>query len=227
MTTVLTKDKNYVIFHSPGTFFDEKSSRPIESWDLKKAIKLSKEIDERYGAKPYGFSFVTYREADPVKDKNGNELKVEPKRIAWSPGTVYLGGIVETYDEVMKRNDPEEEILRNNMSGGMWTIITNTNSYKTVRPFKLDDVIVDESGTITARGEDYKEYHEEKEIDFLANKICDILLVNPNSVNLGQVSKGWLADVLYNGSTLEGVVKDDPIEAMKSLLEKAQHQKKS
>lgn len=133
---------------------------------MKKAVELSKEISERYGAKPYGFSFVTYREADPVKDEKGNELKVEPKRVAWSPGTVFLGGVVETYDEVMKRNDPGEQTLRINMSGGMWTIITNTNSYKTVRPFKLDDVVVDESGTITARGEDYKEYHEKKSKEY-------------------------------------------------------------
>lgn len=65
-----------------------------------------------------------------------------------------------------------------------------------------------------------------KDIDLLANEITDILLVNPNSVNLGQASKGWLADVLYNGSTLEGEVKDNPIEAMKSLLLKAQQQGK-
>lgn len=84
---------------------------------MKKAVELSKEISERYGAKPYGFSFVTYREADPVKDEKGNELKVEPKRVAWSPGTVFLGGVVETYDEVMKRNDPGEQTLRINMSG--------------------------------------------------------------------------------------------------------------
>lgn len=64
-----------------------------------------------------------------------------------------------------------------------------------------------------------------KQIDLLANEIGDILLVNPNSVNLGQVSQGWLADVLYNGSTLEGDIKNDPIEAMKSLLEKARQSK--
>ena len=57
-----------------------------------------------------------------------------------------------------------------------------------------------------------------KQIDELAEEIANILLVNPNSIDLGQVCGGWRADVQ---GQLEGEVKKDPIEAMKSLRDAA------
>lgn len=47
--------KHFVIFYSPGTFFNEESTLPIDSWDIDKAIEMSKSIKERYNATPFGF----------------------------------------------------------------------------------------------------------------------------------------------------------------------------
>lgn len=38
-----TEEKHYVIFHSPGTMFDETTSREIESWSTEQAASLAKE----------------------------------------------------------------------------------------------------------------------------------------------------------------------------------------
>jgi hypothetical protein len=34
--------KNFVIFYSPGTFFAEDTTEPIDSWDVEKAKKMAK-----------------------------------------------------------------------------------------------------------------------------------------------------------------------------------------
>ena len=47
-------EKHFVTFYSPGTFAAETSRKPIESWDVDKAVAMSKEIKERHGALPYG-----------------------------------------------------------------------------------------------------------------------------------------------------------------------------
>ena len=57
-----------------------------------------------------------------------------------------------------------------------------------------------------------------KQIDILANEIADALVMNPDDVNLSQVTGGWLADVKLGGKNIEGEVKDNPIDAMESLL---------
>jgi hypothetical protein len=150
-----TYEKHYVIFHSPGTFFDETSSREIDSWDTKKAVEMSEQISERYDAKPYGFRFLTNREADPIKDQDGNEMEVAPKKVKDSP-MHFLGGKVETYKEIANRNLKDERILLSNMkSNRWWTVITNTNSYKTIRQFDGEDVVVDAKGDIIDRASNY------------------------------------------------------------------------
>jgi hypothetical protein len=47
--------KHYVTFYSPGTFVSESSTLSIEDWDTAKAVEMAKNIQERHGAKPYGF----------------------------------------------------------------------------------------------------------------------------------------------------------------------------
>lgn len=52
-------EKHFVRFLSAGTFVAEETVMPIEEWDVDQAIEMVRNITERYGAKPYGFQFVT------------------------------------------------------------------------------------------------------------------------------------------------------------------------
>lgn len=127
-------EKNFVVFMSPGTFGSEQSEKPIDSWDVKTAVSLSKSIKERYDALPYGFYFVTH-------GRGPNDL--DSKKIK-SSGMYYLGGKVETYEEIVARNDPKEEILRSNMRcNGYKRIVTNTNSWKWTQPLQDEDTVLD------------------------------------------------------------------------------------
>lgn len=126
--------KNFVIFYSPGTFVAETTEEPIDTWDTEAAIEMSRTIKERHGAIPYGFQFIT-------RSRDDNEL--DSKKTDASP-MYYLGGRIETIDEIEIRNDPKEKILRSNMRANGWDrVIVNENSWRTVLPMKMDDVIVD------------------------------------------------------------------------------------
>jgi hypothetical protein len=148
--------KHQVTFYSPGTFVSESSTYDIDSWDIPKAVELSEKVQERYGAKPYGFVFETLLVAEDVPDGEGGTLKVESKRIERS-GTHFWGGKLETYDDVVARNDEKESILRSNMRGNeQWIVCVNTNSWKTTMPFEEEDCIVDARGFVTERGNLHK-----------------------------------------------------------------------
>lgn len=155
------QEKHYVTFHSPGTFFNESSTKEIDSWNIKKAVEMSKDVTERYGAKPFAFSFSTYLEDDKgVSDGRGGSMKIEPKRIAKSANH-FLGGHCMTYELAVLKNDPDEEILRSNMKNNrMWTVCVNTNSYKTVQQFDGEDVIVNSEGRVIDHAINYNEYRE-------------------------------------------------------------------
>jgi hypothetical protein len=163
----MTRRQHFVTFVSPGTFIPETSTKPIKSWDPKKAVEMSGEIKERYGAKPYSFHFTTRIVADPIPDGEGGTLEVEGKDVAKSPNH-FLGGTVLTFDEVKARNDPKESMLVSNMEcNGFWTVIKNTNSFKAVLPFRDDDVVVDADGKIIARADDPKYVAYRKKQDAL------------------------------------------------------------
>lgn len=148
----MPKRSQFVVFTSPGTFFSKQSSRLVGSWDLSEAVKLSKDIKERYGARPYTFHFETRVVSEPIDDGEGGKLEVQPKTVETS-GQHFLGGKVYSYDEVCARNDPKEDILRSNMlCNSYWFVVENRNSYKSVQPFNSDDVVVDDSGRIVERG---------------------------------------------------------------------------
>jgi len=69
----------------------------------------------------------------------------------------FLGGKLYTFDEVVKRNDPKEEILRSNMEvNEYWVIIQNDNSWRFTGEFSEEDAILDENGEIVNRGDDPK-----------------------------------------------------------------------
>lgn len=126
-------EKHFVTFFSPGTFVSETSTSEIENWDLDTAIKLSVSIKERYGATPYGFRFTT---------RGRGERDLDSKVTATSR-MYYLGGTVYTLDEVLARNDPDEDILRSNMqNNNIKRVIVNTNSWKVTMPLEDDDIVL-------------------------------------------------------------------------------------
>lgn len=133
-------NKHFVQFYSPGTFMPEVSEKPIRSWNPKRAVKLARTITERYGAKPFGFRFITRRCSTP--------LNVEPKELSRS-GIYYINGVLESIDKVMAHNDPSEEILRDNMRiNGIKQVVITKNEYKSIHQFNDDDRIVDWSGNV-------------------------------------------------------------------------------
>jgi hypothetical protein len=150
------KRKHTVTFYSPGTLFSESTTKDIDSWDTKKAVEMADSIMERYNAKPYAFVFRTLKTHDDVSDGEGGFLRVEAKKEKES-GYYFLGGKLETYDDVLARNLDSESVLRSNMRGNeYWIVCINTNSFKSTMPFGENDKIVDASGTVIESGDDPK-----------------------------------------------------------------------
>lgn len=127
--------QHFVSFYSPGTFVAEETTKPIASWNADDAVAMACLITERHGAKPYGFRFTTRGRADEELDS---------KVIAKSP-MHYIGGKVETIEEVEARNDPGESILRSNMRcNGYKRIWVSTQGWKWTQPLNDDDVVLAE-----------------------------------------------------------------------------------
>lgn len=126
--------KHFVTFYSPGTFVAEESERPIDSWDVEAAKQMARGIKERYGAVPYGFQFTT-RSRGP-KDLDSKETAKSP--------LYYLGGTVETLEQVKARATEKDRILVSNMEGNRFDrIITNTNSWRWTQPLNPTDVVLE------------------------------------------------------------------------------------
>lgn len=146
--------KNYVTFYSPGTFFAETRTVPIEEWDPAIAVKMSNDIVERYGALPFGFEFSTAVEAGPVPDGEGGVLEVR-SRTASRTGMYYIGGRIDTFEDVQRREDPNDTILLSNMRGnGWWVMVTNERSWRVTRPLEPEDFVVHpETGVVIESGD--------------------------------------------------------------------------
>ena len=127
-------EAQFVTFYSPGTFFAETSTKPIDRWDVNKAVEMSKRIKERYNALPYGFRFTTRTRGDEDLDS----------KVAATSPMYHLGGRIETLEEVEARNDPKENILRSNMRGNGWDrIVVNDNSWRSTQPLEPNDIVLD------------------------------------------------------------------------------------
>lgn len=125
---------HFVEFFSPGTFVSEKTTRPIETWDVEAASAMAVDIIERHAARPFGFRFITKPRGDDDLDS----------KIIESSAIYYLGGKVRTLAEVEADNDPSEAILRRNMrNNGYDRVITNTNSWKFTAPLHEKDIVLD------------------------------------------------------------------------------------
>ena len=127
-------EKNFVKYLSPGSFVSEETIKPIDSWDVKTAIEMAREIKERHGATPYGFVFITKSRTDEELDSSITET---------SP-MHYLGGKVYTLQEIKERKNRNDEILIRNMECNGWDcVIENNNSYKYTAIFKDNDILLD------------------------------------------------------------------------------------
>ena len=152
----MSNRQEYVVFLSPGTMFDEVSSKPIVERDLKCALNMSGEVVERYGAKPYGFYFETLLEAGTVRDDEGNEFETAAKTVD-KTGIYYIAGKVRTRDDIARDGKEDERILLSNMGNDGWEIVCETvNGYKHVGIFRSEDAVVDIEGNVLDRGNDQK-----------------------------------------------------------------------
>lgn len=125
--------KHFVEFFSPGTFVAESSVHPVDSWDVDEAKKISLQICERYGSKPYGFQFFTRARTDDELDS---------KVIAKS-GIYYINGVVKTLEEIKAENNPNDRILISNMESNGWDrVVTTYSPYKWTQPFECGDAVV-------------------------------------------------------------------------------------
>ncbi len=130
----MSMQRNFVVFYSPGTFFSESTTKPVDTWDVDVAVKMASDICERYNSRPYGFRFVTRKRGD---------MDLDSKEVAESP-LYYLGGRIETLAEIEARNDPKEDILRSNMrNNGYDRVVINDNSWRFTGPLKPGDVVLD------------------------------------------------------------------------------------
>jgi hypothetical protein len=126
-------ERHFVVFYSPGTLFPEASECPIKKWDVDKAVELSYSVKERYGARPFGFRFITRG-----RDKNALDSKVIKESKMY-----YLGGIIKTLKEIKSEGNPDNDILISNMRcNGYDRIIENTNSYRWTAPLREGDVVL-------------------------------------------------------------------------------------
>lgn len=126
--------KEFVEFFSPGTFVSEETRLPIEVRSVDLACQMAQGIKERHNATPYGFRFVSRERADD---------ELDAKDVDSSP-MYYLGGVVETLEEVEARATKDDFILIANMKSNGWNkIITNTNSWKITQPLNDSDIVLD------------------------------------------------------------------------------------
>jgi hypothetical protein len=126
-------EKNYVKFLSAGTFMAEETTKEIDNWDINKAVEMSKSVTERYGAKPYGFYFIT-------RSRKEDELD---SRVSKESDMYYLNGTVQTLEELKKENNPNNRILISNMECNGWDrVVTTCNPWKWTQPLRDNDVVI-------------------------------------------------------------------------------------
>jgi len=127
-------EQHFVTFLSPGTFVNEETTKPIESWNVNEAATMARDIVERYNATPFAFQFSTRR-------RNDDEL--DSKTVATS-GRYFLGGTILTLEQVKARNNPKDRVLISNMECNGWDrIVENGNSWKSVSPLGPDDTVLE------------------------------------------------------------------------------------
>lgn len=124
--------KRFVTFYSPGTFVAETTTKGVANWNVEKAVEMMASIEERYGAKPYGFQFYTMRRG--LRD-------FEPKEIERSP-MYYVNCRVQTLEEV-EAEGPVTATLAQNMRTNKWDrVVTTQEGWKWTQPLRKGDIVL-------------------------------------------------------------------------------------
>lgn len=123
--------KHFVTFYSPGTLVVESTTKEIDSWNVSKAIEMSKDIKERYNAVPYGFKFTT-------RSRGPNDLD---SKVTSESCMYFINCEVVTLEALIRENNPEDSILISNMRNNGYDRVARTISgWKWAQPFEEDDV---------------------------------------------------------------------------------------
>jgi len=126
-------EKNFVQFFSPGSFVAETTTKPIDEWDVKLATEMAKEIEERYGATPYAFMFLTKARGEDDLDS----------KVVRTSCTYYINCKVLTYEQLKEENNPDNSILLSNMRINKWDrVVTTTSGWKWTQPLNKEDVVL-------------------------------------------------------------------------------------
>ena len=126
------QQQHFVTFYSPGTFVAETTDQPIDEWDTAQAVEMADEIVERHGARPYGFRFTT-------RARTAEQLDSE--RIA-SSGMYYIGGMIETVDDVRANQEGRPALLSNIEANGWDRVVTTTRGYRWTQPLRPGDAVL-------------------------------------------------------------------------------------
>ena len=134
-----TIEKHFVTFLSPGSFVAERTTKPVDSWDVPTAQAMAETITERYNAVPYAFYFTT-------RARGPDDL--DSKVTATSP-FYFINCKVETLEEIVARDDPNESILRSNMRGnGYKRIAVTTRGWKWTQPLQDGDIVLESTKVV-------------------------------------------------------------------------------
>ncbi len=122
--------QDYVTFYSPGTFVAEMTTREVASWNVTKAVEMMPDIEERHGARPYGFSFHT---------KRRGWRDFEPKEIKRS-GMYYVNCRVQTLEDILAEGPG---VLAQNMQSNGWDrVVSPREGWAWTQPLREGDTVL-------------------------------------------------------------------------------------
>lgn len=124
--------KRFVTFYSPGTFVAEQTTKCVASWNIEKAVALLSGIEERYGARPYGFQFYTMKRG--LRD-------FEPKETERSP-MYYVNCRVQTLEDIEAEGRPASMLAQNMRTNGWDQVVTTKEGWSWSQPLREGDIVL-------------------------------------------------------------------------------------